>query len=120
MPDTYIFFFHSQKAGNYESSSCGSQGTTPSPNSSNHHHHHHHHQLVAPPSPTALLGSQTTPVLLESQVQRLADAAERLAANLRPLNPKPPSGIKKKICKNLEVRIDDHFSTTFALIYEFW
>lgn len=65
-------------------SSCGS-GTTPSPSG------------VAPPSPT-----QPTPTLAPSQVQRLAEAAERLAASLRPLDPKPHN-VKKKICKNLEV-----------------
>lgn len=65
-------------------SSCGS-GTTPSPNA------------VAPASPP-----QTTPTLLPSQVQRLADAAERLSASLRPLDPKPHN-VKKKICKNLEI-----------------
>ncbi|XP_058796725.1 NGFI-A-binding protein homolog isoform X2 [Phymastichus coffea] len=82
--------------GSYDTSSCGSQGTTPSPTGSS-------AMLAAPPSPTAMLGSQTTPVLLESQVQRLAEAAERLAASLRPLNPKPSSGVKKKMCKNLEM-----------------
>lgn len=82
-------------------SSCGS-GTTPSPGgggSSN-----------APPSPT-----QATPALLSSQVQRLADAAERLASNLRPLDPKPHN-IKKKICKNLEVSwpVPSIISLTFS------
>ncbi|XP_057318633.1 NGFI-A-binding protein homolog isoform X2 [Microplitis mediator] len=67
-------------------SSCGS-GTTPSPSGGG----------GAPPSPT-----QVTPTLLPSQVQRLADAAERLACNLRPLDPKPHN-VKKKICKNLEI-----------------
>ncbi|XP_011496536.1 PREDICTED: NGFI-A-binding protein homolog [Ceratosolen solmsi marchali] len=82
------------QVGNYESSSCGSQGTTPSPGSNS-------TLAIAPSSPTTSL--QPSPVLLEPQVQRLADAAERLAATLRPLNPKPQSGIKKKICKNLEM-----------------
>ncbi|XP_024936120.1 NGFI-A-binding protein homolog isoform X3 [Cephus cinctus] len=66
-------------------SSCGS-GTTPSPSGGG-----------APASPT-----QPTPTLLQSQVQRLAEAAERLAATLRPLDPKPHN-VKKKICKNLEM-----------------
>ncbi|XP_014205763.1 NGFI-A-binding protein homolog [Copidosoma floridanum] len=86
-----------QAGMNYESSSCGSQGTSPSPGSNS------ACGTAAPPSPT--LGSfHTTPVLLECQVQRLAEAAERLASTLRPLNPKPPStGIKKKMCRNLEM-----------------
>lgn len=65
-------------------SSCGS-GTTPSPSA------------IAPASPP-----QTTPTLLPSQVEKLADAAERLATSLRPLDPKPHN-VKKKICKNLEI-----------------
>ncbi|XP_031784525.1 NGFI-A-binding protein homolog isoform X2 [Nasonia vitripennis] len=80
---------------NYESSSCGSQGTTPSPGSNS-------VMPNAPQSPTLCL-QQATPILLESQVQRLAEAAERLAATLRPPNPKPQSGIKKKMCKHLEM-----------------
>ncbi|KAJ8673994.1 hypothetical protein QAD02_005256 [Eretmocerus hayati] len=83
---------------NYESSSCGSQGTTPSPGSN----HCASSMNNAPQSPTTCM-LQIPPVLLESQVQRLAEAAERLATSLRPLNPKPPSGIKKKMCKNLEM-----------------
>ncbi|XP_011298630.1 NGFI-A-binding protein homolog isoform X2 [Fopius arisanus] len=70
-------------------SSCGS-GTTSSPGGGG-------GSLNAPPSPT-----QGTPTLLSSQVQRLAEAAERLASSLRPLDPKPHN-IKKKICKNLEL-----------------
>jgi hypothetical protein len=35
-------------------------------------------------------------------VQRLAEAAERLVATIRPLDPKPHN-VKKKLCKNLEV-----------------
>ncbi|XP_043278209.1 NGFI-A-binding protein homolog isoform X2 [Venturia canescens] len=66
-------------------SSCGS-GTTPSPSGGG-----------APASPT-----QPTPSLLASQVQRLAEAAERLASTIRPLDPKPHN-VKKKICKNLEM-----------------
>lgn len=82
---------------NYESSSCGSQGTTtPSPSNSN------CAISAAPQSPTAGL---QTPILLESQVQRLAELAEKIAAKYRPVNPKPPSGVKKKISKNLEARV---------------
>ncbi|XP_012350272.1 NGFI-A-binding protein homolog isoform X4 [Apis florea] len=66
-------------------SSCGS-GTTPSPSGGG-----------APASPT-----QPTPTLLQSQIQRLAEAAERLAATVRPVDPKPHN-VKKKICKNLEL-----------------
>ncbi|XP_076244913.1 NGFI-A-binding protein homolog isoform X2 [Calliopsis andreniformis] len=67
-------------------SSCGS-GTTPSPSGGG----------GAPASPT-----QPTPTLLQSQIQRLAEAAERLAATIRPVDPKPHN-VKKKICKNLEM-----------------
>ncbi|XP_031828448.1 NGFI-A-binding protein homolog isoform X2 [Nomia melanderi] len=67
-------------------SSCGS-GTTPSPGGGG----------GAPASPT-----QPTPTLLQSQIQRLAEAAERLAATIRPVDPKPHN-VKKKICKNLEM-----------------
>lgn len=76
-----------QKVGTCESS-CGS-GTTSSPGGAG----------GAPGSPT-----QPAPVLLQSQVQRLSDAAERLVATLPPLDPKPHN-IKKKICKNLEVSV---------------
>ncbi|XP_026828088.1 NGFI-A-binding protein homolog isoform X2 [Ooceraea biroi] len=68
-------------------SSCGS-GTTPSPSGGG---------GGAPASPT-----QPTPTLLQSQVQRLAEAAERLVATIRPLDPKPHN-VKKKLCKNLEM-----------------
>ncbi|XP_033325691.1 NGFI-A-binding protein homolog isoform X2 [Megalopta genalis] len=67
-------------------SSCGS-GTTPSPGGGG----------GAPASPP-----QPTPTLLQSQIQRLAEAAERLAATIRPVDPKPHN-VKKKICKNLEM-----------------
>ncbi|XP_017884782.1 NGFI-A-binding protein homolog isoform X2 [Ceratina calcarata] len=67
-------------------SSCGS-ATTPSPSGGG----------GAPASPT-----QPTPTLLQSQIQRLAEAAERLAATIRPVDPKPHN-VKKKICKNLEM-----------------
>ncbi|XP_076661312.1 NGFI-A-binding protein homolog isoform X2 [Halictus rubicundus] len=69
-------------------SSCGS-GTTPSPGGGG--------GGGAPASPT-----QPTPTLLQSQIQRLAEAAERLAATIRPVDPKPHN-VKKKICKNLEM-----------------
>lgn len=66
-------------------SSCGS-GATSSPSGGG-----------APASPP-----QASPVLLQAQIQKLADAAERLAATIRPLDPKPHN-VKKKLCKNLEV-----------------
>ncbi|XP_071576346.1 NGFI-A-binding protein homolog isoform X2 [Temnothorax nylanderi] len=71
-------------------SSCGS-GTTPSPSGGG------GGGGGAPASPT-----QPTPTLLQSQVQRLAEAAERLVATIRPLDPKPHN-VKKKLCKNLEM-----------------
>ncbi|XP_072753258.1 NGFI-A-binding protein homolog isoform X2 [Anoplolepis gracilipes] len=72
-------------------SSCGS-GTTPSPSGGG-----GGGGGGAPASPT-----QPTPTLLQSQVQRLAEAAERLVATIRPLDPKPHN-VKKKLCKNLEM-----------------
>lgn len=87
------------KVGTCESS-CGS-GTTPSPGGGG--------GSGAPPSPT-----QATPTLLSSQVQRLAEAAERLASNLRPLDPKPHN-VKKKICKNLEVKFSLLLCPLFTL-----
>ncbi|XP_043789605.1 NGFI-A-binding protein homolog isoform X3 [Apis laboriosa] len=72
-------------------SSCGS-GTTPSPSGGG-----GGGGGGAPASPT-----QPTPTLLQSQIQRLAEAAERLAATIRPVDPKPHN-VKKKICKNLEL-----------------
>ncbi|KAL0118175.1 hypothetical protein PUN28_009086 [Cardiocondyla obscurior] len=71
-------------------SSCGS-GTTPSPSGGG------GGGGGAPASPP-----QPTPTLLQSQVQRLAEAAERLVATIRPLDPKPHN-VKKKLCKNLEM-----------------
>ncbi|XP_061933672.1 NGFI-A-binding protein homolog isoform X4 [Apis cerana] len=71
-------------------SSCGS-GTTPSPSGGG------GGGGGAPASPT-----QPTPTLLQSQIQRLAEAAERLATTIRPVDPKPHN-VKKKICKNLEL-----------------
>lgn len=44
---------------------------------------------------------QLTPCLLESQVQRLASAAQRLSLHLPQLEPKPQNA-KKKMCKDLE------------------
>ncbi|XP_050446041.1 NGFI-A-binding protein homolog isoform X2 [Cataglyphis hispanica] len=73
-------------------SSCGS-GTTPSPSGGG----GGGGGGGAPASPT-----QPTPTLLQSQVQRLAEAAERLVATIRPLDPKPHN-VKKKLCKNLEM-----------------
>ncbi|XP_026298934.1 NGFI-A-binding protein homolog isoform X3 [Apis mellifera] len=73
-------------------SSCGS-GTTPSPSGGG----GGGGGGGAPASPT-----QPTPTLLQSQIQRLAEAAERLAATIRPVDPKPHN-VKKKICKNLEL-----------------
>ncbi|KAF7997841.1 hypothetical protein HCN44_009239 [Aphidius gifuensis] len=88
-PNTPIAYSGGQSPGVLQvgtcESSCGS-GTTLSPGG-----------LNAPQSPT-----QAIPTLLPSQVQRLADAAERLAGNLRPLDPKPHN-VKKKICKDLEM-----------------
>ncbi|XP_032664263.1 NGFI-A-binding protein homolog isoform X2 [Odontomachus brunneus] len=72
-------------------SSCGS-GTTPSPSGGG-----GGGGGGAPASPT-----QPTPTLLQSQVQRLAEAAERLVATIKPLDPKPHN-VKKKLCKNLEM-----------------
>ncbi|XP_025266110.1 NGFI-A-binding protein homolog isoform X1 [Camponotus floridanus] len=74
-------------------SSCGS-GTTPSPSGGG---GGGGGGGGAPASPT-----QPTPTLLQSQVQRLAEAAERLVATIRPLDPKPHN-VKKKLCKNLEM-----------------
>lgn len=50
-----------------------------------------------PGSPTSL-----TPVLVETQIQRLAEAADLLVKTLPPFDPKPQNN-KKKICKDLEV-----------------
>ena len=64
-----------------------------------------------PSSPITL-----TPVLVESQIQRLSDVAEMLVKNLPPMDPKPQLGNnKKRISKELEV--SQHFSNTlfFAL-----
>ncbi|XP_036140875.1 NGFI-A-binding protein homolog isoform X2 [Monomorium pharaonis] len=77
-------------------SSCGS-GTTPSPSGGGGGGGGGGGCGGAPASPT-----QPTPTLLQSQVQRLAEAAERLVATIRPLDPKPHN-VKKKLCKNLEM-----------------
>ena len=45
---------------------------------------------------------QLTPVLIESQIQRIADTALALVKSLPDLEPKHPH-LKKKICKELEV-----------------
>ncbi|GIY87663.1 NGFI-A-binding protein homolog [Caerostris darwini] len=50
----------------------------------------------APGSPTSL-----TPVLVESQIQRLSEAADLLVKTLPQFDPKPQNN-KKKICKDLE------------------
>lgn len=76
-------------------SSCGS-GTTPSPSGGG-GGSGGGSGGGAPASPT-----QPTPTLLQSQVQRLAEAAERLVTTIRPLDPKPHN-VKKKLCKKLEV-----------------
>ena len=51
-----------------------------------------------PASPVSL-----TPVLLDSQIQRLSDAAEALIKSLPPMDPKLATN-KKRISKELEVR----------------
>ena len=53
-----------------------------------------------PGPPTSPL--QLTPVLVESQIQRIAETAAILVKSLPDLEPKTPN-IKKKICKELEV-----------------
>lgn len=96
-----------------------------------HHHPYHHHvspstsplqggpgrplplPLSSPtPSSTPMSLStrstspslQLTPVLLESQVQRLAEAARNLSRTLPSCQPKPHN-TKKKVCKDLEVHV---------------
>ncbi|KAG8186630.1 hypothetical protein JTE90_021782 [Oedothorax gibbosus] len=49
-----------------------------------------------PGSPTSL-----TPILVDSQIQRLSEAADLLVKTLPPFDPKPQN-YKKKICKDLE------------------
>jgi hypothetical protein len=46
---------------------------------------------------------QLTPVLVEAQILRLAEAADNLVRNLPQFEPKSHN-TKKKICKDLEVR----------------
>jgi len=53
-----------------------------------------------PGPPTSPL--QLTPVLVESQIQRIADTASALVKSLPDLEPKQPN-VKKKICKELEI-----------------
>ncbi|XP_034234358.1 NGFI-A-binding protein homolog [Thrips palmi] len=99
---------------------------------SQHHHPYHHHvspstsplqggpgrplppPLSSPtPSSTPMSLStrstspslQLTPVLLESQVQRLAEAARNLSRTLPSCQPKPHN-TKKKVCKDLELVIN--------------
>ena len=59
-----------------------------------------------PPSSSSSPGNSTalqvTPALLESQISKLASAAERLSKNLPQFEPKPHN-TKKKMCKDLEV-----------------
>lgn len=61
-----------------------------------------------PPSSSSSPGSSTslqlTPVLLESQIAKLAAAAERLSKHLPQFEPKPHNA-KKKVCKELEVNV---------------
>lgn len=63
----------------------------------------HHHQY--PPPPGSPL--QLTPVLLNSQVDRLADTAYELVRNLPPFEPKTQQQLnnnnKRKMSKELEV-----------------
>jgi hypothetical protein len=47
---------------------------------------------------------QLTPVLIEAQIQRIAETALALVKSLPDLEPKHPH-LKKKICKELEVQI---------------
>ncbi|GLG96820.1 NGFI-A-binding protein homolog, partial [Gryllus bimaculatus] len=46
---------------------------------------------------------QLTPVLLEAQVARLAEAADALARALPPLSPRPPHAAKRRLCRDLEM-----------------
>ncbi|XP_017787301.1 PREDICTED: NGFI-A-binding protein homolog isoform X2 [Nicrophorus vespilloides] len=59
-----------------------------------------------PPSSSSSPGSSTsltsTPILLESQISKLAVAAERLSKHLPQFEPKPQN-TKKKMCKELEL-----------------
>lgn len=54
------------------------------------------------------------PVLLERQIQRLAEAADTLVKNLPPMELKPLlNGNKKRINKDIEVRRETLFSFIF-------
>lgn len=59
-----------------------------------------------PPSSSSSPGNtgslHVTPTLLESQISKLAAAAERLSKHLPQFEPKPHNA-KKKMCKELEV-----------------
>lgn len=61
-----------------------------------------------PPSSSSSPGNtgslHVTPTLLESQIAKLAAAAERLSKHLPQFEPKPHNA-KKKMCKELEVSI---------------
>ncbi|XP_045481552.1 NGFI-A-binding protein homolog [Harmonia axyridis] len=53
-------------------------------------------------SPGSCMSVQLTPSLMESQISKLAAAAERLSRNLPQYEPKPHN-TKKKVCKELEL-----------------
>ncbi len=56
------------------------------------------------------------PVLLERQIQRLAEAADTLVKNLPPMELKPLlNGNKKRINKDIEVRRETLFSFTLLV-----
>lgn len=56
------------------------------------------------------------PVLLERQIQRLAEAANTLVKNLPPMELKPLlNGNKKRINKDIEVRRETLFSFTLLV-----
>ncbi|XP_071054649.1 NGFI-A-binding protein homolog isoform X2 [Onthophagus taurus] len=60
---------------------------------------------TCPPSSSSSPGNNTllvTPTLLESQIAKLANAAERLSKHLPQFEPKPHN-TKKKMCKELEL-----------------
>ncbi|KAH0820246.1 hypothetical protein GEV33_002545 [Tenebrio molitor] len=53
-------------------------------------------------SPGSSMSLQTTPALIDSQIAKLAAAAERLSKHLPQFEPKPHN-TKKKVCKELEL-----------------
>lgn len=61
---------------------------------------------IEPHSPGAAPGSplQVTPILLESQVARLAEVADMLVRTLPQLEPRQHNA-KKRACKELEVQL---------------